>query len=150
MRLLRYIQAIGTFALFLALTISLSADAPNSYALIQNSCAPWDGAAVEVTLTKEPAECNRSSGPFLEIGVWRGLPLHAGQEVKFGPGFDAGFASQCAKVGDCQRAESGTIVFEKYQEGGGASGHYELHFKGGKTINGTFHAKWCHKRVMCG
>ena len=84
------------------------------------------------------------------MGVWRGLPIHAGQTVKFGNGSDAGFASRCAKEGDCQRAESGTIVFEKFEEGTGARGNYELHFKGGETVKGNFDVQWCKTRAICG
>ena len=47
--------------------------------------------------------------------------------MKFGATSNAGFASLCRKVGDCERAESGTIVFERFQDGSGASGRYELH-----------------------
>jgi hypothetical protein len=84
------------------------------------------------------------------MGVWRGLPIHTGQTVKFGSGSDAGFASRCSKVNDCQRAESGSIVFEKYEEGSGARGRYELHFKGGETLSGRFDVQWCKTRSVCG
>jgi hypothetical protein len=69
--------------------------------------------------------------------------------VKFGRTSDEGFASLCRKVGDCERAESGTIVFERFQDGSGASGRYELHFKGGKNMNAVFDANWCESRSLC-
>jgi hypothetical protein len=141
---------LAVLILCAAVTIPISAESPYSHALIQSSCAPWDGPAIDVTLTREPAQCNRTDGPFLELGVWRGLPIHAGQEVKFDSGTNDGFATQCAKAGECERAQSGTIVFETYEDGSGAAGHYELHFKGGKTLSGTFDAKWCHNRTICG
>jgi len=147
---LKYISILSLSAWLVLAAIPSSADSPFSYALIRPSCAPWDGAAIEVTLTKEPAQCTRTDGPYLAIGVWKGLPLHDGQEVLFSSGSNAGFASQCAKAGDCERAESGKIVFEKFQPGSGASGHYELHFKGGRTLIGNFDAKWCNDRVVCG
>jgi hypothetical protein len=131
-------------------TTAISAPGPFSYGLIQRSCAPWDGAAIGITLTTGPAECKRTSEPFISIGVWRGLPVKAGQVVKFAPDSDAGFASRCKKEGDCVRAQSGTITFDRYEEGSVASGHYELHFKGEETLSGTFDVKWCHERVMCG
>ncbi len=70
--------------------------------------------------------------------------------MKFGSGSDAGFASRCAKEGDCQRADSGTIVFEKYEEGSGARGSYELHFKGGEKTSGSFDVVWWKTRTICG
>lgn len=150
MRAFRQMKAFGLCALIVAITLPTSADSPFLHALIRNSCAPWDGPAIELTLTKERAQCNRTDGPFLALGVWRGLPIHAGQEVKFGSGSNDGFASQCTKVGECERAESGTIVFDKFERGSTVSGHYELHFKGGRTLTGSFDAEWCHERVVCG
>jgi hypothetical protein len=120
-----------------------------AFGLIRGSCAPWDGPAIDLRLTTEPAECKRASEPYIDIGMWRGLPIHAGQEVKFGAGSDAGFASLCAKVDDCQRAESGWIQFETFEQGTGSRGHYELHFKGVETMKGSFDAKWCQERVIC-
>jgi hypothetical protein len=146
----KLIAIFTVLVLFAVAGISVYAQAPFSYGLIQSSCAPWDGPAIEVTLTTEPAQCKSTSEPYIAIGVWRGLPIHAGQSVKFGAGSDAGFASRCKKAGDCERAESGTIVFETYQAGSGATGRYELHFKGGETLSGTFDVKWCENRIMCG
>src|SRR4249920_2207876 len=94
-------------ALIVLLTLARAASSaplPFSYGLVQSSCAPWDGPAIGITLTSEPAQCERVTGPYISMGVWRGLPIHAGQTVKFGSGSDAGLASRCAKEGDCQRA----------------------------------------------
>jgi hypothetical protein len=131
-------------------TTATSAPATFSYGTMQSSCAPWDGAAIGITLTTEPAQCKRTSEPFISIGIWRGLPVQSGQVVKFAPGSDAGFASRCKKEGDCERAQSGTITFDRYEAGSGASGRYELHFKGDETLSGTFDVKWCEERVVCG
>jgi hypothetical protein len=128
--------------------IAFSAPLPFAYGLIQSSCAPWDGPAIGITLTSELAQCERVTGPYINMRVWRGLSIHAGQSVKFGAGSDAGFASRCAKEGDCQRAESGTIVFEEYEEGSRARGLYEPHFKAAERLN--FKVQWCRTRSICG
>ena len=73
-----------------------------------------------------------------------------GQVVKLGGGSDAGSAARCAKEGDCKLAQSTTIVFDKYQARSGAAGHYELQFKSGEILKGTFEVKWCEERVFCG
>jgi hypothetical protein len=86
--------------------------------------------------TTEPAQCKRISGPYVQIGVWREMPRHDGQAVKLGPNSNAGFASRCTKLGDCERAESARITFESYEEGSGATGHYQSRFKAGKDLNG--------------
>jgi hypothetical protein len=146
------IQAVlATFIAIVAIvTTATSAPAAFSYGTIQGSCAPWDGPAIGMTLTKEPAQCKRTAEPFISVGIWRGLPVQTGQVVKFAPGSDAGFASRCKKEGDCERAVSGTITFDHYKEGSGASGRYELLFKGDETLKGTFDVKWCNERVFCG
>ena len=84
------------------------------------------------------------------MGVWRGLPVHSGQTVKFTDISDVGYASRCAKENDCERAESAEITFDSYKEGEGARGHYELHFKGGDVVSGKFDVKWCEFRELCG
>jgi hypothetical protein len=117
---------------------------------MQSSCAPWDGPAVEMRLTTQPAECKRVSEPYISIAIWRGLPIHEGQVVKLGSGSDAGSAARCVKEGDCKLAQSATIVFDKYQTRSDAAGHYELQFKNGETVKGTFAVKWCEERVFCG
>jgi hypothetical protein len=78
------------------------------------------------------------------------LPIHAGQVVEFGQGSNAGSGARCAKEGDCKLAQSASIVFDTYAERSGATGHYEMSFKGGETIKGSFEVKWCEERVICG
>ena len=137
-------------ALAAVATSGTSGQSEFRYALIQRSCAPWDGAAIEMTLTKERATCQRRPAPYIEMGVWKGLPIQPGQVVKFAAISDVGFASRCERENDCVRAESGEITFDTYKDGVGASGSYVLHFKGGETVSGSFDAKWCEMRVMCG
>ena len=142
---------LATFIAVVAIgTSATSAPAAFSYGTIQSSCAPWDGPAIGMTLISEPAQCKRTSAPFISIGIWRGLPLQSGQVVKFAPGSDTGFASRCKKEGNCERAQSGTITFDRYEVGSGASGRYELRFKGDEKLSGTFDVKWCQERVICG
>jgi len=150
MRFRIHTYGLAVIVLLVLGQVAPSAQLPFAHGLIQSSCAPWDGPAIGLTLTTEPAQCERVTGPYISMGVWRGLPIHAGQTVKFGGGSDAGFASRCTKEGDCQRAESGSIVFEKYEEGSGARGRYELHFKDGNTLSGSFDVQWCKTRSVCG
>jgi hypothetical protein len=146
-------REVATFAVFALTAISAIATAAGSsfsYGTMQSSCAPWDGPAIEIRLTTEPAQCKRVTEPYISIAVWRGLPIHAGQIVKLGAGSGAGSAARCTKEGDCKLAQSATIVFDNYQERSGAAGHYELQFKGGEILKGTFAVKWCEERGICG
>jgi len=149
-----FISILSFILAILALTAVAAIASPDgpsfSYGTMQSSCAPWDGPAVEMRLTTEPAQCKRVTEPYISIAIWRGLPIHEGQVVKLGEGSDAGSAARCAKEGDCKLAQSATIVFDRYQEHSSAAGHYELQFKGGEILKGAFAVKWCEERVVCG
>jgi hypothetical protein len=150
MQIRRKIVTVAMLALT-AIASSAKADGPNfSYGIMQSSCAPWDGPAIVMRLATAPAECKKVSGPFLSIAIWRGLPIHAGQVVNLDADSGNGSVARCAKEGDCKLTESATIVFDKYQERSDAAGHYELQFKGGETLKGSFEVKWCEERVVCG
>lgn len=150
MRVTQHAVIFSILALTGMAAIATPAGPSFSYGTMQSSCAPWDGPAIAIMLTTEPAQCKRTTEPYLSIAIWRGLPIHAGQTVKFGSGSDAGSAARCAKAGDCKLAQSATIVFDDYQERSGAAGHYELQFKDGENLKGTFAVKWCEERVFCG
>jgi hypothetical protein len=150
MHIRKRIVTVAVLALT-AIAASAKSDGSNfSYGIMQSSCAPWDGPAIVMRLTKEPAECKKVSGPFLSIAIWRGLPIHAGQVVNLDAGSGAGSVARCGKEGDCKLTESATITFDKYQERVSAAGHYELQFKGGEILKGNFEVKWCEERVICG
>ena len=154
MRARTHVVIVAILAPALALTamaaIAAAAGSSFSYGTMQRSCAPWDGPAIAITLTSEPAQCKRVSEPYISIAIWRGLPIHAGQVVNLDAGSGAGSVARCTKEGDCKLTQSATIVFDKYQEGASAAGHYELQFKGGEILKGSFEVKWCEERVLCG
>jgi hypothetical protein len=141
---------VAIFALTAMATVATPAGSSFSYGTMQSSCAPWDGPAIEMRLTTEPAQCKRTIEPYVSIAIWRGLPIQSGQTVRFNTGSDAGSAARCTKEGNCKSAQSAIIVFDKYRESAGASGHYEMQFKDGEILKGTFEVKWCEERVVCG
>ncbi len=144
------VVTVAAFALTAIAAVATAAGSSFSHGTMQSSCAPWDGPAIEMRLTTEPAQCKRVTEPYISIAIWRGLPIHAGQVVKLNTGSDAGSAARCTREGDCKLTQSATIVFDKYQEGASAAGHYELQFKDGEILKGTFEVKWCEERVVCG
>jgi len=137
-------------ALIAVAAIAIPAEPSFSFGTIRSSCAPTDAPAIAITLTPERSECKRVAGPYVSFAIWRGLPIHAGQVVEFGPGSNPGSAARCAKEGDCKLVQSATIVFDSYEERSGAKGHYEMNFKGAETLKGSFEVKWCEERVICG
>jgi hypothetical protein len=151
--MLRLRVVLLTLAALVAVVSTTGTAEPSkySYALVRGSCAPWDGGAVDVTLSTEPLECKQEPhGEYLAIYIWRGLPLHPGQVIKIRAGSDDGGVSRCKKTGNCERAESGEISFDSFVEGKSASGRFAVHFKNGETVTGTFQARWCVERVTCG
>jgi len=121
------------------------------YAMATNSCAPWDGPAIEISLSTKPLKCAKEDAAELRMYFWRQLPLHAGQTFTIEANSDWGGASYC-KGGDqpCERATSGTIRIEKFEQEKGGQGTYELVFPKLGKVSGTYHADWCHQRIMCG
>jgi len=146
-------KQVGTviaLALTVVAAIAIPTDSSFSYGTIRSSCAPTDAPAIAITLTPERPACKRTTGPYASFAIWRGLPIHAGQVVEFGPGSNAGSAARCAKEVECKFAQSATLTFDTYEERSGATGRYEMNFKGGETLKGAFEVKWCEERVICG
>jgi hypothetical protein len=52
----------------------IASEPPFSYGLVQNSCVPWDGPAIDIRLTTEPVQCQRVNGSYLNIGFGEGYP----------------------------------------------------------------------------
>ena len=145
-------KQVGTLivlALTMIAAMAMPPDSSFAYGTIRSSCAPTDAPAIAITLTRERSGCKRT-GPFASFAIWRGLPIRAGQAVELGPGSTAGSAARCVKEGDCELAQSARIVFDSYEERSGATGHYEMVFRGGETLKGPFEVKWCEERVVCG
>jgi len=136
------------------IAIAATAETHNSkfaFGLIQRACAPWDGAAIGLTITTEVAACGKATAPYLMVNVYD-LPLSSGKTVKLKYTGDthSGQASICPRENACEPVESGEVVFDTYKEGTGATGHYELHSRKGETVSGTFDVKWCEYRMFCG
>ncbi len=146
----KYAGTVMALALTVVAAVATPPDSSFSYGTIRNSCAPTDAPAIAIILTPERSACKRTEGPYASFAIWRGLPIHAGQVVEFGAGSNAGSAARCAKEGECKLAQSASIVFDSYEERSGATGHYEMNFKGGETLKGSFEVKWCEERVICG
>jgi hypothetical protein len=118
-------------------------------ATVRRDCAPWDGAAMSVTITTKPTKCDRIAAPYIHIAVYE-LPIRDGRTVKLETQSQHGQANRCLKEDACEAAESGEVVFDNFKEGSGASGRYRLKFRGGETVSGSFDAKWCEFRGFCG
>jgi len=147
---MRFTVALLMFAFVLGAS-ALAANPTYSTGSIQSSCAPWDGAAIAMTIgTKQAQPQHAPEPPYLNVNIWKDLPLHTGQTIELSSSSSAGSASRCLKEGQCELATSAVIRIEHFKTGSGATGHYELHFKNGETLSGSFDLTWVNVRMMCG
>ena len=119
--------------------------------IIQPSCAPWDGAAMAITLTPSPVDPKAfPKPPYVGINIWNDLPLHDGQVLKFTYSSKLGSVTRCLKEANCEVATSAEVRIDSVKPGAAARGHYDIHFKNGDTFTGSFDVKWRDFHQRCG
>ena len=76
------------------------------------SCAPWDGAAVSLILTRDAGGAGTESYPRISIMVYRGLPDVLGQSFSFEAGSqEVGGSSFCSAADGCESVPNTTVRF---------------------------------------
>jgi len=126
-------------------------------AYIEDSCAPDDGAAVELTLYDSLSDaCVADSiAQTLSIYVWdTAFPIPPGTTITSAP-LDGGLAPASATLclggtAPCLTSNTLTITFDEYVQDDHASGSYSVTFDGDIVEAGTFVAPWCAGDVLCG
>jgi hypothetical protein len=146
----------GCASIFLCAAVQpLAGDSPSGqsdYAtvLAHDSCAPWDGPAVTLEFYTSPARCGEARSARLNINLWRGLPLKAGQKFELTRTATVGSASFCPQENQCEAAESGTVWIEGIEQRKSIAGRYEFAFRKAGRLAGKFRANWCQIRRLCG
>ncbi len=114
------------------------------------SCAPWDGAALDLTID-DGDSCGAPSAPSTSIHIWQGLPLSAGRTLVIEDASKAGSLVRCAAVGKrCEVAKRAELTIDTYVDGVQVAGHYTATFRDGTRESARFDLKWCARRAMCG
>ena len=144
-------SAAAAMLIFMLGCNSLVGDEMFPYATMAKSCAPWDGLAMDIRLSSRPLKCGDGDVVELTMYFWRELPLNDDRTFTLGEKTDWGGASYC-KGGKqpCERATAGSIHIEKFTEGKGGEGTYEIVFRKLGRVRGKFNARWCQARTMCG
>ena len=117
----------------------------------QPDCAPWDGAAVWIVLTRGPAGARSDS---LELWAYTNISDAVGRRILISaePRSDgrAGAALYCAPARPCAPATAGSFVLDHHDESGPLVGHFDLALAGGEFRRGRFTAGWRPARLLCG
>jgi hypothetical protein len=127
-----------------------SVSAENSsypFAVIRHECAPWDGPALGIHLTKSKATSGEIPVPSISISLWRHLPPAVNHAISLDDG-ELGYAGRCLRANKCERAVSAVVTLSAYDEHR-VAGTYTLKFKAGDVETGSFQAEWQDFRELC-
>jgi hypothetical protein len=129
-------------------------------AYIEDSCAPDDGPALELTLYASLTDTCMADNTAqnLTINVFSGtdsvFPITPGTTVTSSAvdgGFGNGSANLCPGGGaPCLNSQNFTITFEEFVQDVSAAGTYSITFEGDRVETGSFDATWCDGDVLCG
>lgn len=121
------------------------------YAVIQASCAPWDGAAIELRLSPSKPTAKGPSAPWIVVSVWQSREEASGGTFRFPDNSGrVGAATHCRNEENCEPVESGVVRFDRFVTGKPATGTFDLVLKGGRRERGAFSAEWGALAVPCG
>jgi hypothetical protein len=116
---------------------------------IQPSCAPWDGAALELTLDRVSGR-----GPDqVRVLLWRGrLPNPAETLVLPSDSNGGGQVLVCSENGRCATVERASLAFESGPDDSIVRGQLQATWPAtGSEIQAAFSASWAEGRpALCG
>lgn len=125
------------------------AESSTSYAGgIQRSCAPWDGAALELELERVSGR-----GPdLLRIQLWRGsLPAPTESIALPDDSSGGGWVMACTSDGNCATAEKAILSISSQTGSTTISGRLLAGWAGRPDLNARFRAHWAEQEpVLCG
>ncbi|HZR28097.1 MAG TPA: hypothetical protein VFA71_04900 [Terriglobales bacterium] len=116
------------------------------YAVARHTCAPWDGPAVGIHLTKSKVAGREIPLPSITLSLWRQLPPPIHQPISLQS--SVGVATRCLHSENCEAAIGSTITFTSYSDTS-ITGSYELKFKDGDVERGSFQAEWQDYHELC-
>lgn len=122
---------------------------PYRYAYAMSDCAPWDGPAVTIFLTADPATPDTVPYPQLRISIWRTGQVLPGNTFSWPGKEQVGAASRCDRENNCTPAAAGRVTFKAFQSDSALAGSFALRFPEGATTGG-FRARWRGQRAFCG
>jgi hypothetical protein len=118
-----------------------------SFAVIRHECAPWDGPAMGIHLTKSKVTSAEIPFPVINLMLWRELPPPINQPITL-DGRHFGNANRCLRANECALATSAVITLTAYDDRR-VAGTYVLKFKNGDVEGGSFQAEWQDFHELC-
>jgi hypothetical protein len=121
-----------------------------TYAVAMADCAPWDGMATTVFLTRAPYGDDLPL-PHLRLSVYHGVDEVAGKRWDVGLEHDReGVPTFCPADGPCVPARDGWIEFDPRTGEGPLAGRYDLMLDNGRREAGSFSAQVLERLALCG
>lgn len=111
-------------------------------AVLVETCAPWDGAAVALFLTERAAVDSYPAPPYSSITVYRSLPQLLGRRFEVGPDTpNLGSGHACPETGACVPVPGASIAFGGLNPDGTIEVTYRLEASGGPVLTGRARAR---------
>jgi hypothetical protein len=123
------------------------------YAYASRSCAPWDGPAVIIYLTREPLDSTGVPSPqssFVSVAIWRSRTDLPGASFSWPTSEQIGTVLLCPGTGTCEQPASARVRFRAGSSPDSVDGWADLQFPSGTTVRGRFRAVWGGQPVFCG
>ena len=123
----------------------LRAETPTP-AIVNLTCAPWDGSAFRVMVPLD----NTTSARVVSVVIYRNAAIH--QRITFtfpdatGKLGTATVESHAGKFEDM----AGTVTFNGVEAGKAVTGVFDLATPAGEKIHRAFRADWGTERPLCG
>lgn len=120
--------------------------APTFVGVIQATCGPADGPALQMDLTPEGG----GSVEKVSISLWQdGIPDAPIVQIFTMSGGGAG--SWCPMGGECIQASQGTVWFDEVDGGPSLGGRFRLEMASGDRLEGAFRVRENHPSpLLCG
>ena len=119
-------------------------------ALVQ-TCAPWDGPAVALFLTDQPAVATYPSAPYSSIVVYRSVSDVLGKRFDVSPETqNVGYAQICPSGGECQPARGAWVSFGAFNADSTVRVEYRIDMAPDRVMRGKARARFHPTAALCG
>ena len=136
--------------------IALACQAPRTLAPTLNAalvptCAPWDGPAIALFLTEQPAVATHPQPPYWSITVYRSISDIVGQDfVVSAETQNLGQGQVCPSVGECYPAPMASVSFREFNADSTVEVTYRIELTSDSVITGRGRARLHPASGRCG